>query len=812
MGQREVVTRSSRTWLLVAICVVATSTAHAAFLRDVPQELRQPDGTLVRLLATGDEYYNWLHDERGYVVVRDPDTGTLVYAAKVEGRLVVTPYVAAVDDPEAVGLEKGLKPDPRYLPAAEELYGESRQFYARLMGAAKPFSAISNLVIFIRFSDEAEFNDAISTYDHWLNETLPQSTSMRAYFREASYNQLDIVSTYYPTPSGGRVVSFQDSHPRAYYKPYNASTNPDGYRDADRAQREHLLLKAAVDAVSAQIPPALDLDNNGDGFVDSITFVVDGSAVNADWSNLLWPHRWSLLASYLVQVTINGKQASDYEFQLAGTLSGSGVFCHETTHVLGAPDLYRYSSCSSASDFEPVGAWDLMAEETEPPQHMGAYVKYRYLGWIPTLPPITASGPYQLSPLTSASNNCYRINSPNSTGEYFVLEYRRWGMQHSVFENVLPGQGLLVYRIHPAVTGNVCGPPDEVYIYRPGGTLTVNGAVSAAAMGPGRPAITASTDPSPFLSDGGAGGLSLSGVGAAGDTVSFNVQIQQPCTRPGAFSLTAPANASALPASATSATLTWTPAAAAESYDLYFGSTADPPLLGNTSGTSRDVQIVSGATYFWRVAAKNACAQTAMPASGAWSFNVGGEPGVVTILADGFEGAFPGAWQLNPTMPSAGWGKSSQRKVTGGSSAWCAAGGSSPQPAGGPYAPSMNTWMIYGPFSLADAVEASMEFDVWYQTDASDKVWWVISVDGQRYYGHQAWDTNAGWPNWEHVVFNFKDVTTVSAVGAPQVWVAFIFQSTSLAKQLEGAYIDNVVIKKKISAPGPQPRKHLTEK
>jgi hypothetical protein len=439
-------------------------------------------------------------------------------------------------------------------------------------------------------------------------------------------------------------------------------------------------------------------------------------------------------------------------------------------------------------------------------------MKYHYLGWIAAIPVISTSGTYQLNPLTSASNNCFRINSPNSAAEHFVLEYRRRGFQHSVFENSLPDEGLLVYRIHPGVTGNSCGPPDEVYIYRRGGTLSLNGAPTLATLGPGRPALNADTDPSPFLSDGGAGGLSLSGVGAAGDTVTFDVQIQQPCTQPGAFSLAAPANASALAASATSATLTWAASATAASYDVYFGGTADPPLLANTTATSRVVQVVTGTTYFWRVVAKNACAETAAPTAGAWSFSVGGEAGFVTILSDGFEGSFPGGWRLNPTSPTTGWGKSSQRSAGGTASAWCAAGGSSPQPAGGPYAPSMNTWMIYGPFSLADASDASMEFDVWYQTDAGDYIKWDVSVDGQSFYGYRASGTNVGWPSWQHIVFNFKDITSVTTVGAAQVWVSFIFQSTTGTKHLEGPYVDNVVIKKKVSTPGPEPRKRLSRK
>jgi len=152
---------------------------------------------------------------------------------------------------------------------------------------------------------------------------------------------------------------------------------------------------------------------------------------------------------------------------------------------------------------------------------MGAFMKYKYGGWIPSIPVITNNGTYSLNTLTSSTGQCYRINSPSSSTEYFVVEYRR---KTGTFENSLPGSGLLVYRINTTVgDGNAEGPPDEVYIYRPGGTTTANGTISSAhfSSAVGRTAINSSTNPTPFLTSGAAGGLDLSAIGAAGTTISF---------------------------------------------------------------------------------------------------------------------------------------------------------------------------------------------------------------------------------------------------------------------------------------------------
>src|SRR5262249_16969782 len=82
-------------------------------------------------------------------------------------------------------------------------------------------------------------------------------------------------------------------------------------------------------------------------------------------------------------------------------------------------------------------------------------------------------------------------------------------------------------------------------------------------------------------------------------------------------------------------------------------------------------------------------------------------PGAILgIFSDGFEGAFPGSWQvfdfggIDGTGAGTQWGKSSFRKASGTFSAYCAGGGASPAPPGGPYVPFMDTWMVYGPFPL----------------------------------------------------------------------------------------------------------------
>jgi M6 family metalloprotease-like protein len=495
----------------VFILLAGAPPVRAAYLQNVPQTLRQPDGTLFQCLASGDEFYHWLHDKDDFTIVQDPGSGYFVYAVSDEsGDIVPSAFIAGRIAPALFGLKPGLRKSPAFARARRDAWRV--QAIAQPIEPAPKTGLLNNLVVFIRFLGEGEFANTLSAYQTNFNAG---TNSLQNYYREASYNTLTISTTFYPAP-GATVISYEDGHPRDYYRIYNAVTNPSGYQgDTDRRLREHTLLMNAVNAVSAQIPGTLNIDGDLDGNVDNICFIVSGSSEG--WSELLWPHMWYL---YSFNVSINGKRVWSYNFQLNGSSGpGPSVLSHEMGHSLGAPDLYRYSY-----NGVPVGPWDLMAYNANPPQHMGAYMKSRYMGWISSIPTITTSGTYQLSPLTSSTNNCYKIVSPNSTTEYFIVEYRR---KTGNFEISLPGEGLLVYRINTAASGNSGGPPDEIYIYRLNGTPSADGDYNSAVFssGAGRTEINDSSNPSGFLSGGTPGGLNISGVGSIGSTISFTVTI-----------------------------------------------------------------------------------------------------------------------------------------------------------------------------------------------------------------------------------------------------------------------------------------------
>lgn len=170
------------------------------------------------------------------------------------------------------------------------------------------------------------------------------------------------------------------------------------------------------------------------------------------------------------------------------------------------------------------------------------------------------------------------------------------------------------------------------------------------------------------------------------------------------------------------------------------------------------------------------------------------------ILDEGFEGVFPGNWIVTGDG-GVYWDDTDHSSHLGNWSVWCADGGANGQPAGGNYLNNMNTWMVYGPFSLSDAVAGSMSF--WFSNNSEMNLDWlgyVVSLDGTTWAGSQTSGNSSGWIQRS---IDFTNVPSLGDVtGNSSVWIAFFFRSDSSITNT-GAYIDDVVITKTVSGGSP---------
>ena len=394
---------------------------------------------------------------------------------------------------------------------------------------------LDNLVCFVRFlgenDDSESFEMTFSDYEQLFNDPAPGANSVYNYFREASYGQLTWRSSFFPAPVDGKVVSYRARNERGYYK-VKGEINTIGYEDeTDKAAREQALVREIAEYLSGALPDDVRLDADGNGIIDNLCIVLSGRSELGN-SHLLWPHRSDLALPDEKAIFIKGKKLVGYlmVFDDANGWSSldpiplnTGVICHEMAHSLGTYDLYHVND-----DLNPVGVWDLMSDNLTTPQHMSAYTKWKYCGWLDEIPEISEPGTYTLNPVGGATpeNIAYKIK-PVGRDEYFVVEYRK---KEGTFDSGLPESGLIVYRVNPAYTGgnvNYNGTTrlDEMYIFRPGGTTKADGDISKAAFSQesGRTAFGGEADVKPFYSDGTTAQFALTNISACGETLSFDL-------------------------------------------------------------------------------------------------------------------------------------------------------------------------------------------------------------------------------------------------------------------------------------------------
>lgn len=486
------------------LCLVAFS--YAAHIDNVPRVLIQPNGDTLRCFVSGDEFYLRLHDEKGFTIVQDKQTGYYVYAEKRDGQVIPTAWVAGTCNPADKGLQPGVRiSKEQYLERRREMVMPAKVECARNENTNK--GNMNNIVIFIRFADDTDFTNSFADVNYMFNDSSENYTtnSMFNYFRTTSYHQLFIRSSFYPQPDGDQILSYQDIHPRAYYREWS-SENPEGYDASSnqRTEREHGLLERACNYVENMVPANLNMDYDNDGKIDNIVFVVKGDV--GDWAVLLWPHRWSLFSK---EVYMHGKRAYDYNFQLADATGyfNTSTLCHEMFHTLSAPDLYHY--VEEFSDVTAVGPWDLMGSNQTPPQQPCAYMKYKYGNWLSEsdILPLDHYGTYTIMPLNSETpdRQSYFARTQIPT-ELIMVDFRS---KTQPFDSSVPGRGLVFYRVNTLFNGNANyngdDNLDEIYVFRRNGTPDNNGLINNANHRSGiaaRKEFSPLTNPYPFLENG----------------------------------------------------------------------------------------------------------------------------------------------------------------------------------------------------------------------------------------------------------------------------------------------------------------------
>jgi M6 family metalloprotease-like protein len=442
-------------------CAVPTSPA--------PCRVTQPDGSVLELRFRGNGFNPWYEDARGFPVLSTA-AGYLYARRDGAGRLAATGWSVGAHDPERLGLERHVVPTPAQLPGGRVAAARSGALAGGPRGApggtlALGSGSVENLVILLRFSDHgpsgqnrtlpsaADVGDIMNAVGG--DPVLAPTGSVRDFYLENSYGALAIDST---------VVGWLDvPNSETYYANGNSGLTT-------------LTWDLITDGLSAADPLVdfSDFDDDGDGWVDAITFLHSGYGAEwggtdqygTDYADRMWSHKWTIPT----WTSAEGVKVGDYNISpglwaTSGSNPGRiGVVCHELGHFFGLPDLYDTDGSS-----EGIGNWCLMAAgawgfdgSQRYPSHMSAWCKLK-LGWAEPqrlLPGLHTALQAETNPAV------YLLDSGYPQGEYLLVENR----QQVGFDAVLPQAGLAVWHVDEGKGSFTWNDPntDEGYPGQPG--------------------------------------------------------------------------------------------------------------------------------------------------------------------------------------------------------------------------------------------------------------------------------------------------------------------------------------------------------
>lgn len=392
--------------------------------------------------------------------------------------------------------------------------------------------SINNIVVLIRFKGENEFMnidkskqlyDSYNMFTDLNGDKIADkgSISLSSYINDLTYGEIKVNSDFYPK-GNNTYLSIEAPQTREYYEDYIAGS-----------KEEEAFIKWAFDSVKNNINiSANELDKNGDGEIDVVTFLCTGATVT---NNMLWPHE----TRFIGDSSLNGKKLGNYNLINIGTDENSifnknllKVAIHEFLHVFNYPDLYRYYYRGN-----PVGEWDVMANTDGYGQLPLVYTRNLYSNLNMNIGEIKSDGKYTIKSSQSSNKNdivAFKIKSPLSEKEYFMVEFRK---QSGNWDSTLPGSGLIVYRINENVNpylGNRNGYPDHIYVFRNDDVNSTyasgNTRTGFLSQESGRTSIGNNDLKSGFISNslffdnGQNSGIVISEVGSANsDEISFKV-------------------------------------------------------------------------------------------------------------------------------------------------------------------------------------------------------------------------------------------------------------------------------------------------
>lgn len=376
-----------------------------------------------------------------------------------------TPYQSAGAVPAVPAQKNNLPVSPVFLLL---LLGFAGMLGSMMLPSLRKRAAISVPVLAAALAvscgsggaNEPYFPTPVSHFDTILNGTgADNEISARQYFKDMS--------------NGSLTIQFDFFGPVKVPNAWNYYGQNVNNGDAHLGEFIHDAVAAAVDQNAST--DFSKYDNNGDGMVDAVIVVHQGPGEEsgADASTI-WSCMWSLSSANAYgdgggpvtagSVTFDVFTAEPEYITNEGDMT-IGVFCHETGHVLGLPDLY-----DTSGETNGVGIWSIMAagswcsadgynytSDGSRPAPLLGWERAR-LGWAAV---VDSTGSVAVDDIESTHQahmvklkTATPTNDPNAMAQYFLLEGKNASSESSASTSrrwYVPGTGILVTQIHEGV-------------------------------------------------------------------------------------------------------------------------------------------------------------------------------------------------------------------------------------------------------------------------------------------------------------------------------------------------------------------------
>ena len=451
----------------------------------------QPDGSTIGIFLHGDEWYHWMTDDQGNIVVEDSDG-----------------YIR----------KQGLESPAARKSKIEQAKAKRLENMEILKAAASSNTGSPVIPVFlIGFQDKA-FSKTAAQFDAMLN-TPGYSDN----------NAIGSVYDYYNENSLGKFTPKFE-----VLGPVTADNNLSSYG----TNKAYQALVQACTKLDKDVDFS-KYDNDGDGYIDFCIFYYAGyDQAQTSNTSQIWSHASNISGyHYKFDNVYIGKYfcTSELKGSSGSTMCSIGTTCHEFAHTLGLPDFYD-TDYEDNGDAANTYSFDLMAEgpynnnSTTPP-YMNAE-ELMEIGWLPSIPEITATGSVTLPAVNYPGATAYSayMTKTANTNEYFVYEVRRGER----WDAPLP-TGMLVYHVDRSnnkVTGSITAgstwDSNEVNVYSVHPCCYIvpaNNPTSTEVQTAGRNLFFGNTYKtfSPTAWDGNSTGFQFTNITYANGVATFNV-------------------------------------------------------------------------------------------------------------------------------------------------------------------------------------------------------------------------------------------------------------------------------------------------